>query len=123
MMTCYHQACQANYHRVCLAKELCKEDGHLIPINGACPSCGQDLLWGELVKRYKQSSLEYVDGSQPCSDYEGLSVVMTTNVWIIHKLLCHVVQDNNVLYTAVCHSLNFLYQDRSGKGNFYCTLS
>ena len=70
MMICYHQNCHVSYHGVCLAKELCKEDGHFVPVNGSCPSCGHDLLWGELVKRYKQRSSEYVDSSQSQEEYE-----------------------------------------------------
>ena len=39
----------------CLAPRLQKSDGpHLIPISGPCPKCGQELLWGELIRNYKR---------------------------------------------------------------------
>ena len=39
-------------HTTCLGPKLC-ESGHIVPISGPCPSCGEELLWGELVRRRK----------------------------------------------------------------------
>lgn len=39
-------------HTTCLGPKLC-ESGHIVPISGPCPSCREELLWGELVRRRK----------------------------------------------------------------------
>ena len=39
-------------HTTCLGPKLC-ESGHIVPISGPCLSCGEELLWGELLRRRK----------------------------------------------------------------------
>lgn len=51
-MTCLNPKCLLYSHVICLAK-LFVEPGEIIPIEGNCPSCKQDLLWGDLVKKLK----------------------------------------------------------------------
>ena len=52
---CYHEGCSLTAHVTCLAPQLCRESDHLIPISGDCPMCGQELMWGELIKRSKRT--------------------------------------------------------------------
>ena len=49
---CYHKGCGMSAHILCLAKVFC-EDGMLVPVEGKCVSCQRELLWGELIRRYK----------------------------------------------------------------------
>jgi structure-specific endonuclease subunit SLX1 len=51
-LVCYHKPCKMIGHVLCLAK-LYFKDGMLIPIAGNCVLCGEELLWGELIRRYK----------------------------------------------------------------------
>ncbi len=59
-MCCYYKGCTLSAHMTCLAPRLSDGSGaeslpHLLPVSGACPQCGQELLWGELVRRHKAS--------------------------------------------------------------------
>ena len=49
--------CHATSHIVCLARHFLsqreQQHGFLLPINGSCPLCSADLLWGDLI-RYKR---------------------------------------------------------------------
>ncbi len=48
----------------CLAPRLIEKDernlglSHLLPVAGPCPKCGQELLWGELVRASKYRANE-----------------------------------------------------------------
>lgn len=50
-------ACHSVSHIMCLARHFLDQHkqqcGFLLPINGLCPSCNADLLWGDLI-RYKR---------------------------------------------------------------------
>lgn len=74
-LRCYHQSCKMVAHTTCLASKLCESE-HIIPINGPCPSCNKDLLWGELVKRHKATLIQLKDSERPSSQKpsEKLSV-------------------------------------------------
>ena len=67
-MSCYHRNCTLSAHVTCLAPQLSISGAdsapcHLIPVSGACPKCGHELLWGELVRRYKASSSSFSSSS------------------------------------------------------------
>ena len=55
LLQCYHKNCTMAAHITCLATRLC-EDGHILPVAGQCPSCSQELLWGELIRRYRSAA-------------------------------------------------------------------
>lgn len=54
---CYHKHCTLSAHVTCLGHQLVLNEGkdspHLIPVSGLCPNCGQELLWGELIRQHK----------------------------------------------------------------------
>ncbi|XP_069591050.1 structure-specific endonuclease subunit slx1-like [Ranitomeya imitator] len=53
-LRCLHPGCSMTAHILCLAKVfLQSEPEHLIPVEGLCPSCGNSVLWGDLI-RYKK---------------------------------------------------------------------
>lgn len=58
LLHCYYKLCTLSAHVTCLAPRLtssAEAEVHLIPVSGSCPKCGQDLLWGELVRRYHKT--------------------------------------------------------------------
>ena len=78
LVRCYQKDCTLVAHVTCLAPRLCetaprgrgeggggKETDHLIPVCGQCPRCGQELLWGELVRRLKVREKEPDGKSAP----------------------------------------------------------
>jgi len=47
---CVQPNCLLIAHLVCLAKLFCK-DGMILPIEGTCPACGNNVLWGDLIRK------------------------------------------------------------------------
>ena len=71
-------ACHAVSHILCLARHFLsqceqQEHGFLLPINGSCPSCNADLLWGDLI-RYKRGCYQKLSDAQ----------VIVLNLSLIH---------------------------------------
>ena len=50
LLQCYHKKCSAVSHVQCLARAFAP--GELLPVQGPCTSCGKELLWGELIRKY-----------------------------------------------------------------------
>lgn len=49
-VTCVKPKCLLIVHLICLAKEFCK-DGMILPIEGTCPACKFNVLWGDLIRK------------------------------------------------------------------------
>lgn len=50
-ITCVQFDCKLVAHIVCLGKSFWKNDGMILPINGICPICNTDVLWGDLIRK------------------------------------------------------------------------
>ncbi|CAB0039920.1 unnamed protein product [Trichogramma brassicae] len=48
---CIKPDCGLVAHLVCLAKLFCKESGDILPVEGSCPICATDALWGDLIRK------------------------------------------------------------------------
>ena len=56
VLNCYHKQCTFSSHITCFASMLTAEQAvatQLVPVSGPCPKCSRDLLWGELIRRYR----------------------------------------------------------------------
>ncbi|KYQ49145.1 Structure-specific endonuclease subunit slx1 [Trachymyrmex zeteki] len=49
-ITCVKPKCLLMVHLICLAKEFCKDD-MILPIEGICPTCKSNVLWGDLIRK------------------------------------------------------------------------
>jgi len=49
-VNCVQPNCPLIAHLICLAKLFCK-DGMILPIEGICPACGNNVLWGDLIRK------------------------------------------------------------------------
>ncbi|KAL3270660.1 hypothetical protein HHI36_021188 [Cryptolaemus montrouzieri] len=52
LLTCLDNTCNFKSHLICLSK-LFLEPGEYIPVEGKCPKCDINCLWGDLIKKYK----------------------------------------------------------------------
>ncbi|UJR28369.1 hypothetical protein I4U23_009612 [Adineta vaga] len=55
--------CSMPFHIICLSKYFLKNSNqhYIIPIDGSCPSCSKNLLWGEIIQnKYINRSLKLV---------------------------------------------------------------
>lgn len=48
--SCVNSLCQSRCHLTCLAREFL-ESGQYIPINGQCPDCRHEIIWGDLIRK------------------------------------------------------------------------
>uniref|UniRef100_A0A336KCT8 Structure-specific endonuclease subunit SLX1 homolog n=1 Tax=Culicoides sonorensis TaxID=179676 RepID=A0A336KCT8_CULSO len=56
MITCVNVSCKLVSHIVCLAEQFLKgneDKGQVIPVQGKCPNCLKELLWGDLIRKKK----------------------------------------------------------------------
>ena len=65
-LICPHQSCCSVTHLICLAKKFLKNEPphQLLPVEGHCPACERNLLWGDLV-RHSQGFHQYVFNDVP----------------------------------------------------------
>lgn len=49
-VSCIQPNCLLIAHLICLAKLFCK-DGIILPIEGTCPACKTNVLWGDLIRK------------------------------------------------------------------------
>lgn len=56
MITCLNSSCKMMCHIYCLAGKCLhgiENKGELIPINGVCPVCDVEFLWGDIIRKKK----------------------------------------------------------------------
>lgn len=49
-VTCVKVSCHLMTHLICLAK-LFTNEKTLLPVDGDCPSCNTNVLWGDLIRK------------------------------------------------------------------------
>ena len=49
-LVCLYPRCEAVSHLLCLAQTFSQPD-EIIPIQGLCPTCGGEQLWGNLIRK------------------------------------------------------------------------
>lgn len=49
-ITCIKPSCRLVAHLICLARHFSKDD-QILPIEGTCPSCNTNVLWGDLIRK------------------------------------------------------------------------
>lgn len=56
MITCINTSCKLISHIICLAEAFLKgntDKGQIIPVQGMCPVCQKEILWGDLIRKKK----------------------------------------------------------------------
>ncbi|CAL1526323.1 unnamed protein product [Lymnaea stagnalis] len=76
-LNCLHPSCAMVAHIICLAKHFLDDPAKLLPIEGKCPSCQVNLLWGELV-RHKKGCHQNLSESEFQGVVEGESDNLST---------------------------------------------
>lgn len=51
-LKCLNSDCDLVSHVICLSKKFLQA-GEYIPIDGECPKCTKNLLWGDIIRKYK----------------------------------------------------------------------
>jgi hypothetical protein len=49
-ITCVQPGCTLISHLICLA-ELFRKDDMILPVEGSCPVCHVNVLWGDLIRK------------------------------------------------------------------------
>lgn len=69
-----HDHCGRHFHTRCLAEHALAArqelDSYLVPLDGRCPVCSEEFLWGELIR--DQRVLLAIDASKPVE--EGVKI-------------------------------------------------
>lgn len=54
VVQCLAPDCKMKAHICCLAKHFLKSDGeHVLPLDGTCPVCNQEVLWADVIRKLK----------------------------------------------------------------------
>lgn len=69
LMKCVNPDCQTSGHVICFSRYFLSDDSHILPVEGKCPSCGIELLWGDLVRKKKGCYKNLVDNSSHELDF------------------------------------------------------
>ena len=51
-VSCLNRNCKGHFHIICLSRHfMCHTNKHqILPVEGTCPCCKTDLLWGDLIR-------------------------------------------------------------------------
>lgn len=52
-LQCVSLKCSSVTHSICLAGSFLAGSESVIPVSGECPTCGQETVWGDLVRKAK----------------------------------------------------------------------
>lgn len=58
LLSCINRACKMKAHIKCLAGKFLEHEAvaadslSIIPIQGECPTCRRQILWGDLIRRF-----------------------------------------------------------------------
>lgn len=70
-LSCINRGCTLKAHSVCLANEFLRsEPDSVLPIEGTCPCCGKQMLWGDLIRRFN-GALDVADASDDDEEAEA----------------------------------------------------
>ncbi|XP_063979853.1 structure-specific endonuclease subunit slx1 [Diachasmimorpha longicaudata] len=67
---CIKEDCQLIAHIICLAKEFIKDD-KILPIEGNCPACKSNLLWGHVIRKKIGSNMHLNEFHSDSSDNDS----------------------------------------------------
>ena len=63
-ITCVMPGCFLVAHILCLGKSFWKDDGMILPIDGMCPACDNNVLWGDLIRKMLGCNLHLSEESE-----------------------------------------------------------
>ncbi|XP_046611692.1 structure-specific endonuclease subunit slx1 [Neodiprion virginianus] len=66
-LTCVNPTCTLVSHLVCLAKRF-RNDGMILPVEGTCPACRINILWGDLIRKMKGCYQDLAEAANAESD-------------------------------------------------------
>ena len=65
-LVCLYPRCEAVSHVLCLAETFTQTD-EIIPVQGLCPTCGGEQLWGNLIRK-RRGCYENLDEEEDFED-------------------------------------------------------
>ena len=65
-LVCLYPGCEAVSHILCLAETFTQPD-EIIPVQGLCPTCDGEQLWGNLIRK-RRGCYENLDDEEYCED-------------------------------------------------------
>lgn len=68
-VACLSPECTLVAHLACLADAFLAGSSALLPVEGICPACGVDLLWGDVIRK-RNGCYEYLDNRGDGGDAE-----------------------------------------------------
>ncbi|XP_014204863.1 structure-specific endonuclease subunit slx1 [Copidosoma floridanum] len=58
-ITCIKLSCRLVSHLVCLAESFTGGTGMILPVEGSCPLCHSEVLWGDLIRKKIGCNMHY----------------------------------------------------------------
>lgn len=53
LLICVNPLCNIPCHIICFSHYFRSNDNSILPVEATCPSCGIQILWGDLVRKKK----------------------------------------------------------------------
>lgn len=70
---CINPRCSCDFHLVCLARHFIGNDDSFIPVEGKCPSCDSQVLWGDLIRKKLGCTIDFKVLEVPSLEDDQLS--------------------------------------------------